>query len=282
MRFDLMFSNPPYNGNTDIKILNNLYDSITEYIVVHPATWILDVKGFSSIYNSYRDKINGHLKEIYIFNGNKVFGVQLFVPTTITYVDFRYNGVCKATYFGDTWYEDDVFEITKFTSKWKTIVKPFMNKIKKYDSIWNHNTTSHKANPDKFHVQMASMRGSSDNKRTDRVWKDDFHTIVMRKNELNKGIRNNNDFKGMVWEFDTEIEQENFIEYLKTDFARFCLAIYKQNYDLCVGNMSLIPMLDFTQYWDDDKLFEYFNIDNTTINYIRDYLPDYYNIRGLK
>jgi hypothetical protein len=66
---------------------------------------------------------------------------------------------------------------------------------------------------------------------------------------------------------------------LKTDFSRFCLAIYKTNSQLARGELALIPWLDFTASWDDEKLFEKFDVSQELQDYIRDFLPDYYGIR---
>ena len=48
------------------------------------------------------------------------------------------------------------------------------------------------------------------------------------------------------------------------------------------GEMEIIPWMDFTQSWDDEKLFKYFDIDQKTQNYIREFLPDYYGLRSKK
>jgi hypothetical protein len=60
------------------------------------------------------------------------------------------------------------------------------------------------------------------------------------------------------------------------------LAILKNGKNAAVGEMDLIPWLDFTQSWDDEKLFAHFNIDQVTQDYIRAFLPDYYGIRKPK
>ena len=43
--------------------------------------------------------------------------------------------------------------------------------------------------------------------------------------------------------------------------------------------MDLIPWLDFTEEWDDDKLFKKFDISQELQDYIRDFLPDFHGIR---
>jgi hypothetical protein len=79
-----------------------------------------------------------------------------------------------------------------------------------------------------------------------------------------------------TYSFDTEAELDNFIVYLKTNFARFCLALYKINQIVVRGELEIIPWLDFTIEWTDEKLYEYFGIDEQTINYINSFIPDYY------
>ena len=98
----------------------------------------------------------------------------------------------------------------------------------------------------------------------------------MKNPEKNKGIRGGN---MMTFEFDTEQERDNFIDYCKTDFARFCLSLYKiyQNNDN--GELTLIPWMDFTQQWDDEKLYKFFDVDKETVKYIESFLPDYHSIR---
>ena len=55
----------------------------------------------------------------------------------------------------------------------------------------------------------------------------------------------------------------------------------KNNKNLTDGaQIDIIPMMDFTQSWDDAKLYKHFGIDKTTQEYITNYLPDYYNLRG--
>mgnify|MGYP003350786463 CR=1 FL=1 len=56
MKFDLVFSNPPYTNNVDIKILNEIVDVADEFIIVHPSTWVLDLKGKSKLFNDFKKR----------------------------------------------------------------------------------------------------------------------------------------------------------------------------------------------------------------------------------
>jgi hypothetical protein len=149
----------------------------------------------------------------------------------------------------------------------------------------------------KHYVQLSEIRGNVDMKyycqlaaiivhwcnNHEKMFKDDFYTMVMKDSEENKGIRQPKlDRPGNptpTFMFATKEEVDNFINYLKTDFARFCLSIYKNSQHLSLGEMSLIPYLDFTQEWDDEKLFKYFNVNKQTQNYIKEFLPDYHGVR---
>ena len=53
MKFDVVFSNPPYNSNIDIKILNEIIDIADEFVVVHPSTWLIDIKDKSKLYQDF-------------------------------------------------------------------------------------------------------------------------------------------------------------------------------------------------------------------------------------
>jgi hypothetical protein len=43
---DVTFSNPPYNGNMDLKVIMSLYDAglLKKLICVHPSTWLVTTK----------------------------------------------------------------------------------------------------------------------------------------------------------------------------------------------------------------------------------------------
>ena len=115
------------------------------------------------------------------------------------------------------------------------------------------------------------------------IVKDDFYTMVMKDSNSNKGIRGNINKPGNIiptFEFQTSVELDNFIKFAQTYFARFCFSLLKLSGNCSVGQMRLIPWLDFTQEWDDEKLFKHFKINKKTQKYIYEFLPDYYELLG--
>ena len=139
--YDVVFSNPPFNKNMDLKILKEIFHISKEWVIVHPGTWLIDLKHSYKLYMDYRKEIQGHLKSVRAFNGNPVFNIQLFVPCVICHIDFQQKHKAKVDYFGDVFIEEDIFEITKFGSKWRPLVRPFFYELKEYiaknGSLWD-------------------------------------------------------------------------------------------------------------------------------------------------
>lgn len=287
MKFDLVFSNPPYNGNIDIKILNEIIDVADEFVVVHPSTWVLDIKGKSKLYNSLISKIDRKVESIEFFNGNPVFNIGLFVPCMITHINNKTNKDCDITFFDDKLSVSNLTNVTKFGSKWKTLIYPFIEILQKHISskgnVWSMRIDSDARyiHDNKFYCQLAAIRGHELRNDPSRMHQNDFYTMLMKDSDQNKGVRNINVRKDgfIVFEFNTESEQNNFISYLKSDFARFCLSLVKNTQNIHYGEMELIPWLDFSEEWDDEKLFKKFNVSKELQGYIRAFLPDYYGIR---
>ena len=109
---------------------------------------------------------------------------------------------------------------------------------------------------------------------------DDFFTVLMKDSDQNKGLRKSIESNGMMTVIvNSDSELNNFISYLKTDFARFCLSFYKINGNNHRGELAAIPWLDFNEKWNDEKLFKKFEVSEELQKYIREFLPDYYGIR---
>ena len=291
LEFDVVVGNPPYRGGLDLKFLDLFITKlkVKHILLVHPSTYLIDLKG-NGRYIKIKKMLDGKLKSATLFNGNTVFDVGLFVPCVIINYDRDYNGMCAVEYF-DQKFDADVWNITKFGKDWFDIVKPIKNKMEQVcdggNDVWNHRMgdSSRVEERGKYYCQFANVRGhvniSSDKKNMNEIVKDDFYTVSLKDSEENKGIRNSTARKDnfIVYEFRSEIERDNFIDYSKTYFARFCLSLQKNSGVNGYGEMSLIPWLDFTQEWNDEKLFKHFNIDQKTQDYIYNFLPDYYNIK---
>jgi len=61
---------------------------------------------------------------------------------------------------------------------------------------------------------------------------------------------------------------ENFLSFLRTNFARFLLGLRKPTQHTKRETFAWVPLLNTKQLWTDEKLFEYFNISPEEQKYI--------------
>jgi hypothetical protein len=54
------------------------------------------------------------------------------------------------------------------------------------------------------------------------------------------------------------------------------MTIYKNNQNQHRGELALIPWLDFSKEWTDEKLYKHFNISEEEIIFIEKNIPKYY------
>jgi hypothetical protein len=268
----------------DMAFVKKSYTVSDITLCVHPSTWLLDEKGIQKKFISTKEMVKDALISIELFNGNGVFGISLFVPCVITYINKNiiHNGIeCVDRINGITLVYDNIDHINKFSNidiyprlkeKIKTIVKENGNLFDKLRETQNGNFLVNLAQirghvKDKnYFVNLAQIRGNVNSEMV----KNDFYTMVTKDLEISL------EPKQQPVSFTTEIEAKNFLGYVKTNFVRFCLAIYKNNGNLHRGELSLIPYLDFTQEWTDEKLYEHFNITPEEIAFIEKVIPKYY------
>jgi site-specific DNA-methyltransferase (adenine-specific) len=60
--------------------------------------------------------------------------------------------------------------------------------------------------------------------------------------------------------FDTEIEANNFLSYLKTQFVRFLLLQALTSQDISRDKFCFVPLQDFSESWTDEKLYAKYGI----------------------
>jgi len=284
IQFDVIVMNPPYNQMLDMAF-NKKSHSISDItLCVHPSTWLLDEKDIQKKFTSTKEIVKDDLISIELFNGNGIFGVSLFVPCVITYINKNiiHNGIeCVDRINGVILVYDNIDQINKFSNidyyprlkeKIKNVVKENGNLFDKLRETQNGNfwvslskIIGHVKDRTYF-VNLAQIRGNVNSEMV----KNDFYTMVTKDLEISL------EPKQQPVSFTTEIEAKNFLGYVKTNFVRFCLAIYKNNGNLHRGEIKLIPWLDFTQEWTDEKLYECFNITPEEIAFIEKVIPKYY------
>jgi hypothetical protein len=201
----------------------------------------------------------------------------------VTHIQKSYTGKILVKFYDQVFNADVVNDVTKYGSDWETLVKPFVRKLETYftteDNLWSHNQMT--IDDSKFYVQLSGIRGNV-SKNDKNLVDDDFYTMCGKNPQMNIGIRQRNLNRTTItplFVFDTEEEQKNFLDYLCTDFARFCLSISKINGCIFAGELEMLPWLDFTESWDDDKLYQKFDVSDGMKLYINSFLPNYHGVR---
>lgn len=269
--FDVSICNPPYNQMIDMDFLCKNHSISDIILYVHPSTWLLDEKGKQRKFIISKEKVEKDLISINLFNGNKIFQIALFVPCVITY--FNKNLIHDTIKCFDKVNEKEInylsiYEINKFSNNSDFFT--LKNKIKIASS--KGNLLKHKnINKGQYYVNTAQIRGNVLKNSDQKMVQDDFYTMVTKDT-----IVTNSKTKHMFFSFLTQSEAENFLNYIKTDFCRFCLSIYKNNSQLDRGELEIIPWLDFTKKWTDSTLASEFNLSTSEINFIQNSIPKYY------
>jgi hypothetical protein len=270
-KFDIVIGNPPYNQMIDMDFLCKSHDISDVILYVHPSTWLLDEKGKQKKFTNTKEKVGKDLVSIRLFNGNKIFGIALFVPCVITYFNknVKSNNIkCVDDINNTSLFYSNIYEVNKFSNN--NEFNSLRNKIKIASSTDNLLNYKNKDRGDHY-VNTAQIRGNVLKNSDEKMIQDDFYTIVTKDT-----VVLNSKAKHMYFSFVTETEAINFLEYIKTDFCRFCLSIYKNNSQLDRGELEIIPWLDFTKKWTDEVLSLEFNLTEEEIKFIEKNIPKYY------
>jgi hypothetical protein len=114
------------------------------------------------------------------------------------------------------------------------------------------------------YIQVAGIRGTPNrSKNALSMVLDDFYTLCLKDPKDNIGLRKKSNFKYNEIIFKSS---DTTIDYLCSDFIRFCLALYKNNPQLGAGNMTIIPKQPIP-------------ISEELKQYMREFLPDFYDNR---
>lgn len=261
--FDICLQNPPYERNLHVDFVV-LGKSVAETVgAIHPSTPMVNRKPGDKpeIVAALLDLLDKHEASVYLFDGNAVFNAGFFTPLSVTVIRSDLDPVVQVSgLYEAEMLASDINQI----GEW---VLPFYHLTMGYPSVLEVQPTG------EYWVSVGDIRGHPPRDCTE-LFNPDFFTIVpaMTKVErepfLKSGWTN--------WGFATEQEANNFLSFLKTKFVRFMVSLYKVNAHLASGELGLVPWMDFTQEWDDSKLFKIFGVSDTDRQKIEKFIPDYY------
>jgi hypothetical protein len=281
-KFDIVFSNPPYNHALDIKILNSIKNFVKEAVIIHPAVFVLDKKFKSACFNEIRH--TNSLEELKIFWGNSIFNIGLYLPLCISKWDFTKKiDLVKITDGAISFssYICNINDISIYGNEYKKVFE-LKTKIKNYiqnnGSLVSHRTNFDYSNITNYSIKFSTVRGHAPSIKG--IHEDFFSLICVDETEnyCNKNYKVKVEgYKFNLWSFNNENERLNFIKYCKSKFCRFCYSFMKQSAAITTAELEFIPWLDFTQEWNDAKLCKEFGISEELWNYIDNFIPDYYD-----
>ena len=279
-KFDIVFSNPPYNKHLDLKILKSVFEQqvAAQIIFVHPSTFLLDKKFKTKLYNELRN--TNYLESVNTFWGNKLFDIKLFCPCCISVWNTnKTDDKCSVT---DNAFINWTGNEPKYTCKINdiSIHGKIFEKVKHFLKCDN-NLLTHMINENKltdYSVKFALIRGGQE---YGQGIYSHFYSIIgldVENYKCDHTFRFGNHVNCKLhWTFNNEIERANFLNYCKSKIVRFLLSVIKVSGHIDSGELSVIPWMYFTKEWNDKKLCEEFGISEELWNYIDNFIPDYYD-----
>lgn len=72
----------------------------------------------------------------------------------------------------------------------------------------------------------------------------------------------------VIGAYDNEEQAKNLVSYMKTRFFRFLVSQFMYSHHITKDAYSFVPVLDMTQEWDDEALFERYALNESEVDFI--------------
>jgi hypothetical protein len=278
-KFDVVVGNPPYKQGLHLKFLKLAMKIGDVILFIQPVSFLLNEKPVTPQNNKkeryelekeIKDLINIYGINVELHNAGYLFpdvGISSYLG--ILYMNkFIKNKICINDKTKDIVTEYNICsEISKYGNS--LIYKNLKNKILSFsnlDNLYLHRQKD-KGN---YYVNLSEIRGHV-SKLKNQLFLNDFYTFIPKDRISSDKITHT-----IFFGFQHKKDADNCIDYLKTNFARFCLSIYKLNTQQDLGELAIVPWLDFTQEWTDEKLYKHFDLTQEEIQFIETNIPKYY------
>lgn len=296
MKFDVILANPPYDNGLHEKFSIKYFDICDgEICWVSPLSFLLGKRQNKKI-TLELDKYATDIEQI---NGNEYFDAAIGGTMGIVYVDMSINNQ-GVTFDGKKYKECK--EISMISND--ELLMSIKNKIgcgSLTDNVHEHilkepgtkafTTCKTIKNPNEnWWIYRTKAFSGHSIARSKEIG--EFYAFTSKQTKYNESCglykilsakrdRNDNKYIQYYIAFNTEDELKNFWKYIHTDFFNICLYFVKTTLHLDNGELKYVPWQDFTEEWDDEKLFKKYGITKEEIQHIYDILPNYYGIERI-
>lgn len=235
--FDYVIMNPPYLRNLHLDFFNKAHTISKEIVCIHPSAPFFNRRPVreQKRVTDFKKIISQNMTSMELIDGNLYFSAGLFVPLSITHT------ICKLPYDG---YIEVYGPMTNGRDRMKVDeLNYFGTKIKKlYDVLPVSKNLLDNQNPKgNYFVNIGLIRGHIP--ISGERFNSDFFTMVPKEYK----VETEPNLKWHHYGFDTLEEANKFLEYIKSDYARVFLALYKNNQHLDSGTLASVPYPDLTK-----------------------------------
>jgi hypothetical protein len=294
MKFSSVVMNPPYKGGLHIDIFNKAFELLEDggtIISIQPATPFLNsnTPKPNSKDIKIRKIIQDYVSELEMVNGNLLFNARLFVPLSIIRItkvlDISKNITVIYNHIDNV--DNTIHVYQSYEDIYvhgNELVLNIKNKIFNKKTISLNDKSSKKIITSPYWVTLSAVVG---NPSKNGKLNPDFYCLVPKDYENNyeslivqnysdlPGRPNGRDKRGIA--VNTNEEAINLIKTMMTKTYRFALSLSKIGINLWGGNMlDTVPYLDFSTEWTDEMLSEYFEFTESEINFINNYIGNWY------
>lgn len=306
-KYDVVLSNPPYQiqseaqknkGETCDSQAIPIYNKIVEYTIdclkpqyicmITPSKWLAGGMGLKT----YRLKMlsNNKIKVIVDFPGDREIFKNVIIKGGVSYflIDNEYNGLCEFNGIKRDLNEFDIFVrdniqcqvIRKIINKTKTFCENIVSSRKPFGISSNYSDWSKEGV--KCYCKNLSINYT--NQYSDKNnYINKYKVCTSGAINLNKNgsfeVYNNlfiaepnsvcTETYIVINSFNTMIEAENYIKYMKTRFYRFMLSSRIISQNVSKENFKWVPdMVDYTHEYTDSDLYKHFELTKKEIEHI--------------
>jgi hypothetical protein len=283
---DFIIINPPWKHPLHIDIFIVSFDNELKVggtlICLQPATPFITKKDVKESKNIKRIKqiFLENKTRLVLINGNEIFDIDQEAPVSCSTVTKEKNNYIevKNNYYTNSNKLEVHRSFDTIFIHGNLIVKSIKEKIDKLNNDSIEDNLYRKTK--KYKKCLLKINAISTGPPKNGKPNGKFQSIISKKyeNRFDDILFTKDSTKNSSNEitFETKKEALNCFKYLLTKFARFAVSIYKLNQNLHRGELKGVPYMDFNQKWDDEKLFEYFKLDPEEIDFINEYIQDWY------